>query len=194
MFYYTGIPFITYATALACVLNYIRMSKKMKEYSPNDSAVQCGAVYGPYIIENRQYYRLLTGGFVHFSIYHLVMNVYVLYSLGGAMEAAFGHILYAILLYGSIIMGNAFCVFMHPDYSISGGMSSGMYGLIAAQLAIILIMYGPQAILGSSSLLMVLLLNLMMNFIPGVAWRSHLGGACVGVLFITILYRFLLHG
>ena len=180
MFYYTGIPFITYATAIACVLNYIRMSKKMKEYSPNDSAVECGAVYGPYIIENRQYYRLLTGGFVHFSIYHLVMNVYVLYSLGRAMEAAFGHILYAILLYGSIIMGNAFCVFMHPDYSISGGMSSGMYG--------------PQAILGSSSLLMVLLLNLMMNFIPGVAWRSHLGGACVGVLFITILYRFLLHG
>ena len=100
MFYYTGIPIITYVTAVVCVLNYIRMTQLMKQNSPNDSAVQCGAVFGPYIMENGQYWRLITGGFVHFSIFHLLMNVYVLISLGGAMEAAFGHILFFILLYG----------------------------------------------------------------------------------------------
>ena len=193
MFYYTGIPIITYVTAAACVFNYIRMTQLMKQYSPNDSAVQCGAVFGPYIVENGQYWRLITGGFVHFSIFHLLMNVYVLVSLGGTMEAAFGHILFFILLYGSVLMGNAFSVYMYSDYSISGGMSSGMYGLIAAQLAMILILYGPQAILSSGSLLTVILLNLLMNFLPGVAWKSHLGGACFGVLFITLLYRFAFH-
>lgn len=192
MFYYSGIPMITYATAIGCVLNYIMMTKKMREYSPNDSAVQCGAVYGPYIAENGQYWRLLTGGFVHFSPFHLVMNVYVLFSLGTSMEMAFGHLLFGILLFGSIIMGNAFAVWMHGDYAITGGMSTGMYGLIASELAMILILYGPSAILSSSSLLMVIILNLLMNFIPGVAWKSHLGGATFGVLFITVLYRILL--
>lgn len=192
MFFYTGIPIITYITIGLCIYNYIRISKKTKETGLNDAIVQCGGVYAPYVIEQKQYYRLITGGFVHFSIFHLLMNVYVLFSLGGAMEAAFGHILFAVLLYGSILAGNAFCVYMHPDYSVSGGMSSGMYGLIAAQLAMILIVFGPSAILNSPSMISVILMNLLMNFIPGVAWRAHLGGASVGILFITILYRVML--
>ena len=57
------------------------------------------------------------------SIFHLLMNVYVLISLGGAMEAAFGLFVSLFLLWIHL-HGNAFSVYMHSDYSITGGMSS----------------------------------------------------------------------
>lgn len=106
------------------------------------------------------------------------------------MEMMLGPVRYSILLFGSIITGNIFAYLMGDEYSISGGMSSGIYGLLAVEVTLIFATYGIEGITGSPSLLTALLLNLGMNFMPGVGWKSHLGGACFGVLFASYLFYF----
>ena len=76
---------------------------------------------------------------------------------------------------------------MGNEYSISGGMSSGIYGLLAVEITILLANYGIEGITQSPAVLTTLLLNIMMNFMPGVGWKAHLGGACFGVLFVSVI-------
>ena len=48
-------------------------------------------VYAPYI-RNGEYYRLLTGTFLHANIIHLLCNMYALYILGSQLESFIGKI------------------------------------------------------------------------------------------------------
>ncbi len=189
--YNTDMPFITYLCILIAVVNYIRTSYLSGKEGRTSAIVDCGAVYKPYIQEEHQYYRLLTGGFVHFSIWHLLMNLSVMWSLGQSMEMYFGHILYAILFFGSIITGNIFAVYMGDDNAISGGLSSGLYGLMAAEIALVVYSGGFEAVTSNSSLMYTIGINLVMNFLPGISWKGHLGGACFGIVFTMILMRLL---
>lgn len=187
----TYTPFVTYLCMIIAVINYIRMESLKGQEGSSSAAVDCGAVFRPYIESNHQYWRLVTGGFVHFSIWHLLMNLSVMWSLGTGMEGYFGHGLYAILLFGSIILGNVFAAYMGNDHTISGGLSSGLYGLMAAEIALVISANGFQAVMNNYSLMYTIFINLIMNFIPGISWQAHLGGACFGILFTVFLIRIL---
>lgn len=41
-----------------------------------------GAMYEPYVMENHEYYRLVTSMFLHFGIDHLMNNMVMLGALG----------------------------------------------------------------------------------------------------------------
>ena len=50
--------------------------------------------------------------------------------------------------------------------------------------------YGIRGITGNSGLLTSILVNIAMNFMPGIGWKAHLGGAFFGTIFATILFMF----
>ena len=45
------------------------------------------------VMKKRQYWRLITSGFVHDGYSHLGFNMFTLYFFGGAVELYFGYIL-----------------------------------------------------------------------------------------------------
>ncbi len=179
---------ITLVVIIVCILNYIRLVQKQKTDAYDIALLDCGALLKPSYDLKKDFYRFLTAGFVHFSVAHVLLNMYCLWSLGRSMEYMLGPVRYVILLFGSIITGNLFAYLMGDEHSITGGMSSGLYGLIAVELVLVYLNYGLEGITGSPSVLVAIMLNLLMNFMPGVNWKSHLGGACFGVLFVAYLY------
>lgn len=179
---------ITLVVIIICIINYIRFIQKQKTDAIDIALLDCGALMKPSYNIKKDFYRFLTAGFVHFSTAHILLNMYCLWSLGGAMESILGPVRYSIVLFGSIITGNLFAYLMGDEHSITGGMSSGLYGLIAVELVLVYLNYGIEGIVGNTSVLISIMLNLLMNFIPGVNWKSHLGGACFGVLFIAYMY------
>ena len=55
-----------------------------------------GAMYPPLIVEEKEYYRLLTSMFMHFGIHHITNNMMFLFILGDNMERALGSIKYML--------------------------------------------------------------------------------------------------
>ena len=53
-------------------------------------------MYGPFVLQGHEYYRLLTSMFMHFGINHIVNNMLVLFVLGDNLERALGKVKYLI--------------------------------------------------------------------------------------------------
>ena len=55
-----------------------------------------GAMFAPTVLEDGEYYRLLTAMFMHFGIRHIMNNMLVLFVIGDNLERALGHVKYLI--------------------------------------------------------------------------------------------------
>ena len=95
---------------------------------------QAGAKFGPYIHEG-QWWRLLTAGFLHGGILHLLMNSWVLFDLGAATEEAYGTSRYLVIYFLSTITGFYGSYVWNPGIA-SVGSSAGIFGLLGAMIAL----------------------------------------------------------
>ena len=95
---------------------------------------QAGAKFGPYIHEG-QWWRLVTAGFLHGGILHLLMNSWVLFDLGAATEEAYGTSRYLVIYFLSTITGFYGSYLWNPGVA-SVGSSAGIFGLLGAMIAL----------------------------------------------------------
>src|SRR5437762_4246573 len=70
-----------------------------------NTLVDFGAKYGPYIQFRGEWWRLVTAGFLHGSILHILMNSWALFDLGTQVEDAFGTARYLVFYFVSTITG-----------------------------------------------------------------------------------------
>lgn len=81
-----------------------------------------------------EWYRLLTAGFVHSGIVHLLVNTYALYALRD-LERVFGGRRYLAVYLVSVVAGNYLALKQTSPLSIGCGASSGVCGVVAAYVA-----------------------------------------------------------
>ena len=63
-------------------------------YAQNNTNLYGQLMMNPHeVMKKRQYWRLITSGFVHDGYSHLGFNMFTLYFFGGAVEQYFGYIL-----------------------------------------------------------------------------------------------------
>lgn len=168
---------VTVVVLVICIINFIRIHSG--GISENDNAVQLGAFFRP-SIDHGEVWRFLTAGFVHIQPMHLIMNLLCLYNLS-FMETYVGEIWYCVILLGSIVIGSAVQYKFSNTY-LAVGLSGGLYGLMAAQAVIFLFLGAFSSSAYLFSFLRTVLLNLMINFLPGIGWQAHLGGAITGII------------
>ena len=176
-------PWITYSALGICILVFLWEIPYLSSYS--NPIVENYAVNSSMVFSMKQYYRLITAGFVHLSWSHIIMNGYSLYILGPEVERAMGHGKYFALLICSIIIGNLAVCILAP-YTSAAGISTGLYGLMVYVIARIAVNNGIHAIIEDSGIRWTILVNLIMNFQPGISWQGHLGGAITGLVFAIL--------
>jgi membrane associated rhomboid family serine protease len=148
--------------------------------------VQDGAVYGPAVADG-EWWRMVTGGFLHAGLIHIGFNMYLLWILGSALERYAGPARMLAIYFSAILWGSAGALLLSPD-SLTVGASGGVFGLMAALF--LLERQRGVALLGST-VGMLLLLNLVITFLlPGVSMGGHLGGIAGGAAAALILSRF----
>jgi len=86
------------------------------------------------ILAAHQWWRLLTAGFLHGGILHILMNSWVLFDLGAQTEEAYGTSRYLVLYLVSTVTGFMASAYWSPVLSI--GASAGILGLIGAMIAL----------------------------------------------------------
>jgi membrane associated rhomboid family serine protease len=128
-----------------------------------------------------QYWRLITGGFLHANILHIGFNMYLLYMLGRMLEPAMGSLRFGALYFAALLAGSCGALVTTP-HSLTVGASGAVFGLMGATfLEFRSRGIDPFAggIMGSIGGLIVI--NLVFSFaVSGVSIGGHIGGLIGG--------------
>ena len=87
--------------------------------------VAVGGYYKMSIVAAHEYWRILSGGFVHNGVVHFVISLYALYATGKLCEQRLGRGWYMAVFLSSVILGNAAQLIAAPN-GIATGMSAGI--------------------------------------------------------------------
>ena len=83
------------------------------------------------IVAAHEYWRLLSGGFVHNGVIPFVISMYALYATGKLCEHRLGRGWYTAVFLSSVILGNMAQLIAAPN-AIATGMSAGIFGVAAS--------------------------------------------------------------
>ncbi|KAG2496050.1 hypothetical protein HYH03_005969 [Edaphochlamys debaryana] len=138
----------------------------------------------PYEIARGEWHRLLTAGFLHTDLLHLLSNGLALHWLGPDLEAALGRGRFAAVYLASVIAGGAMQYHFGAWGAVTWGASGGVAGLFAAYVLYRVrnrnyTGWGAQ---DQSWVAQVVGLNVMLSLLAGgnIAHWAHLGGALGG--------------
>lgn len=132
----------------------------------------------PYTLGFGQYWRLLTSGFMHFGLLHIVFNMYALWVLGRDVEGALGSLRFSAVYLLSLLAGSATVVWFSSPESATAGASGAIFGLLGVELVVVLALKAKL-----SGIITVIMLNVVIGITqPSISIQAHLGGFVVGFL------------
>ena len=147
------------------------------------------------ILQQRQWDRLITSGFLHGGFFHLAMNLYVLFMFGRIVEQILGSTDFLIVYLASLLGGSCWSVLENlrkPDYRALGA-SGAVSGIVMS-----LIVFAPTAtfyplgipmpglVFGFAFISISAVLAQNENKVIG--HEAHLGGALAGLLTTFVVY------
>jgi rhomboid protease GluP len=179
----------TYGLLAAIAVVFIAVSVVYGGINATENAdvlIKVGAKVNWKIIENHEYWRLITAMFLHIGIPHILINGWSLYILGVLIERFYGLGRFLAIYFIAGLGGSIASFALSPD-SISAGASGAIVGLLGAMIAY----FGlHRRLLGAQG--RSYLLNGLFNvgfmvltgvFLAGVVdnW-AHIGGLVTGAI------------
>ena len=144
--------------------------------------VDAGALVPVLVRDHGEYWRLVTGGFLHGSVLHIVVNMYSLYVLGRFVETVAGSSRMAVVYAVSLVASGLAVVYFGGASDVTVGASGAIFGLFGALFAVGFKL-GRAGIRLVQANVSVLALNLIITFtVPGISRWGHVGGLVVGFL------------
>ena len=155
--------------------------------------LECGAVYAPLIIEQGQWYRMITSMFLHFGAPHLINNMLVLFVLGGRLERTVGKLKYLLIYLLGGMGGNLLCLFLEldsADFAVSAGASGAVFAVMGAMIYAVIRGRGHIEDLSARQVVIMAAFSLYFGFTSeGVDNAAHVGGLICGFLLAVLLYH-----
>jgi membrane associated rhomboid family serine protease len=138
-----------------------------------------GALYRA-AIQDGEYWRLITAGFLHDGLPHLLFNMFGLYILGTILEPAVGSRRFAVIYFVSLLTGS-FGALLQEDVGATVGASGAVFGLMGGTAVV---MWNRGLNILESGLGFWIGLNLVISFLPGlnISWGGHIGGLIGGTV------------
>ena len=97
-----------------------------------------GGVTNESVLKNGEYYRLIASLFIHFSLIHLLCNMFVLFPAGKCVENLFGWWRFIGIYLVSGIGGGVATLMFAGNNTLSAGASGAIFGVIGAILGYLL--------------------------------------------------------
>jgi membrane associated rhomboid family serine protease len=149
------------------------------------SLIQNFALFGPSVADG-EVYRLLTAGFLHSGLFHLLVNMFSLWVLGTMLEPGIGRLRFVLIYLVSLLAGSFGALIVSP-HAVTVGASGAIFGLLGAGV-VILRNRGIDPM--QSGLPLWIGINLVFSFaVPGISIGGHIGGLIGGALAALILFE-----
>ena len=132
----------------------------------------------PYLVQQGQWYRLFTSMFIHFSIFHIGLNMISLLIVGRLIEPALGPWRYLALYLVAGLGGAVGSYLAATPNELSAGASGAIFGLFGAYFVL-----ARRARANTSGIVTLIGVNLAYSFlVPGIDWHDHIGGLVIGAV------------
>lgn len=161
-------------------------------YAGRSLVIHWGAC-APSLALNEEPWRLLTSAFVHVSIFHLAVNMFVLWDVGRYVERLGGVLRFLTIYLFCAVGASLFSLLAHP-YQISAGASGAVLGLWGAFLSFFINNQStlPKRLIISTMRFVPVFVFIAVvtgTFIPDVDNAAHAGGFIVGMFCGIFLLR-----
>lgn len=176
--------------AVTAIISFIAFSNRplFEKYKFNVGA----------ILQRKEYVRLISAGFLHGDMMHLLFNMMTLYFFGPIVLQAFGTAGFLLVYLGSILLGNLFSLYLYKEQSWYSaiGASGGVSGILFASIAMIpdlgiYFFFIPIAIPGYIFGFLYFAYSVYMMLNPrehdNIGHAAHLGGAFFGLVYAVAL-------
>lgn len=170
---------------------------------PSDQTLlNIGALQADLIVNDQEWFRLLTVMFVNAGVIHYILNMMVMWHVGRAIEQEHGFLIAIALFVIPAICGGMLSTIFLPRYVIVG-ISSGICGWIGGYLADILIhmrlLFDREVnendtanIVRNVWMLVIVFLEIILYFIIGLVKHvdnfAHFGGLLSGLMLGLALF------
>lgn len=147
------------------------------------------------ILVYKEYWRLVSSGFLHVGWVHLLFNMFSLFAFSGPVLGTLGSINFLLVYFSSLIGGNLLSLFIHRhhgDYSAVGA-SGAVCGIIFSSIALY-----PGVGIGFLGIpipgLLYALLYVLYSVYgirskkDNIGHDAHLGGAIIGLAVAVLLH------
>ncbi len=137
-----------------------------------------------FTVNDGDYWRIVTAGFLHAGFLHLLFNMFGLYILGGLLEPAVGRLRFGVIYFVSLLAGSFGALLLEPTRSTLGA-SGAVFGLMAAAV-VVMRHRGINPM--ESGLGLWIGLNLLITFtIPFISIGGHIGGLLGGAVAAALM-------
>lgn len=151
------------------------------------------------VLQQREYYRLVTSMFLHADLSHIFNNMFVLIFLGDMLEKEVGHIPFGIIYFASGIGGSVASLWkklLTSSSVASLGASGAIFGLDGLLLALVLASRSRMRNVTLKRTLLMIVLSVYSGYASGNTDNAaHIGGLVTGFVvgMIYVLIRPLIY-
>lgn len=186
-------PVCTVVLVLINVIVYILVELSGSSLD-TEHMIDWGASYYEGIVNDHQYYRLLTCMFLHFGVEHLINNMFMLVLLGERLEYIAGRVKLLIIYFGAGILSSVcslgYYYYKGENLIVSAGASGAIFSLLGGILALVVINRGKLRDLTAQRIVFFLFLSLYSGVQAGdVDNAAHIAGFIAGFIITVILCR-----
>jgi membrane associated rhomboid family serine protease len=143
------------------------------------------SIYGPAVADG-EWWRLITGAFLHAGPIHILFNMLMLWWFGQALETLLGPVRYIGIYFASALAGSAGALLVAPDVPTVGA-SGAVFGILGAGL----VLERRNVMVFGGSAFAIVAFNLVFTFLlANISIGGHLGGLVGGILAILALTGF----
>jgi membrane associated rhomboid family serine protease len=178
---FSGVPAVTQALIALNVLVFLVETAAGSGFGSGGGGwvFNHGALFGPYVAHQHEYWRLITGGFLHDGIFHILVNMVSLYFVGSALEPGIGRLNFAVI-YGVSLLAGSFGALLFTPLSPTVGASGAIFGIFGA---LIVVARARGISIWQSGLGFFLVLNLIVTLTySGISVGGHIGGLVAGLI------------
>ena len=190
----TKIPVMTLILVLINVAVYLYVESSGSSYD-TEYMIQMGADYDPLVLQDHEFFRLITHSFLHFGFDDLFNNMISLLILGYSLEQVTGRVRFLILYFLSGILAGVASIVYNiyvGQETVSCGASGAIYGLMGALLVLLIV--GNRGRLSSEVPRYLLYIGISIYSgmqDPTIDNAAHVGGFVAGVLICLVMTRFI---
>eukprot|EP00533_Pseudo-nitzschia_delicatissima_P008511 CAMPEP_0116102140 /NCGR_PEP_ID=MMETSP0327-20121206/13187_1 /TAXON_ID=44447 /ORGANISM="Pseudo-nitzschia delicatissima, Strain B596" /LENGTH=353 /DNA_ID=CAMNT_0003594153 /DNA_START=131 /DNA_END=1192 /DNA_ORIENTATION=+ len=185
------------AMMLQCGIAPLNINPMVGPYP--DALSEWGAKNTVLILEDNEWWRLITPILLHAGVIHLLCNVSVQIDTGAFFEREWGSFNWLVVYLVSAVGSSALSVVAMPD-AISVGSSGAVMGLFGAKGAEVICRFFEQESTDQdriahqvrkeqcAGVTCSVIIVMLFSFIPYVDWAAHLGGLLAGFCVGMILF------